>query len=91
MSKYRTAAISVILLLIAASACAKTPAAGKADWLIDPSPYKAEIEASADGRSIVLANGLIRRTIRIAPDAATVEFRNLMTDETTESASTWVD
>jgi len=82
MSKYRTAAISVILLLIAASACAKTPAAGKADWLIDPSPYKAEIEASADGRSIVLANGLIRRTIRIAPDAATVEFRNLMTDET---------
>ncbi len=63
-------------------ACAKAPAAGKADWLIDPSPFKTEIKLAADGRSIALANGLIRRTIRIAPDAATVEFRNLMTDET---------
>ena len=35
-----------------------------------------------DGRSIALTNGLVRRTFRIAPNAATVDFRNLVTDET---------
>ncbi|MGD0781371.1 MAG: alpha-galactosidase [Candidatus Aminicenantales bacterium] len=73
---------SLVIALFGIAACAKTPSAGKPDWLIDPSAYKAEIKASADGRSVVLTNGLIRRTIRVVPDAATVEFRNLMTDET---------
>jgi len=81
MKKAITAAV-LIIIIVGIGACAKAPDGGKPDWLIDPSPYKAEIKASADGRSIVLSNGLIRRTIRIVPDAATVEFRNLMTDET---------
>jgi len=82
MTTARTAVFAAVLVL--AAACAKTPPpeAGKPDWLIDPSPFKAGITVSGDGRSLVLANGLIRRTLRVAPDAATIEFRNLMTDET---------
>ena len=36
---------------------------------------------SADGREVVLDNGLVRRVIRLAPNAATVAFENLMTGE----------
>jgi hypothetical protein len=77
-----SAVVSAAALIIWMGACAKAPAAQKPDWLIDPSPYKAEIRTTDDGRSVILSNGLIRRTIRLVPNAATVEFRNLMTDET---------
>jgi hypothetical protein len=49
------------------------------DWLIDPAPYRASVQVAADGRSVSLANGLVRRTIRLAPNAATVALDNLMT------------
>ncbi|MBN1939529.1 MAG: alpha-galactosidase [Candidatus Aminicenantes bacterium] len=52
-----------------------------ADWLIDPSPYAAMIETRADGRDLILTNGLIERRLRFSPDAATVEYRNLRTGE----------
>jgi len=55
--------------------------AGPPDWLLDGSPFKAEVKASADGREVTLNNGLIRRVIRLAPNAATVSFENLMTGE----------
>ncbi len=42
------------------------------DWLLDPAPYKARILASPDGKKLVLDNGLIRRTFRLSPNAATV-------------------
>jgi hypothetical protein len=51
------------------------------DWLIDPSPFKATISEADGGRSLVLGNGLIRRTLRLAPNCATVDFRNLTTGE----------
>lgn len=55
--------------------------AEKADWLLDPAPFKARVAPSADGREVVLDNGLMRRVIRLAPNAATVAFDNLMTGE----------
>ena len=58
-----------------------THATGRTDWLLDPSPYKARVSASADGREVVLDNGLVRRVIRLTPNAATVAFENLVTGE----------
>ena len=49
------------------------------DWLIDPAPFVAKIRPSSDGRDLELANGLVRRVIRLQPAAATIAFDNLMT------------
>jgi hypothetical protein len=51
------------------------------DWLIDPSPYRANVHRDTQGREIILENGLVRRVIRLAPNAATVDYVNLMTGE----------
>jgi hypothetical protein len=51
------------------------------DHLVDPSPYTAEAYRSADGRELVLDNGLIRRTWRLEPNAACVGFDNLVTGQ----------
>jgi hypothetical protein len=51
------------------------------DWLIDPSPFVAKVTPRSDGSEIELANGLVRRVIRLQPNAATVAYDNLMTDE----------
>ena len=58
---------------------AQNPEAQK-DWLIDPSGYQAEIVQQ--GKNLILRNGLINRTIRIEPNAATIEFKNSTTGET---------
>ena len=49
------------------------------DWLVTTVKTPATIQKSADGREIVLSNGLIRRTFCLQPNAATVAFDNLMT------------
>lgn len=51
----------------------------KTDWLIQKPRTRAQISRSADGKDIVLENGLIRRTFRITPNAATVGFDNRST------------
>lgn len=52
---------------------------GDSDWLVTPVRTAATVEPDANGREIVLGNGLIRRTFRLRPNAATVAFDNLMT------------
>lgn len=51
------------------------------DWLIDPTPFKARIVVNPDGKQIELNNGLIRRIIRLDPNAATVALDQLSTGE----------
>jgi hypothetical protein len=51
------------------------------DWLVDEIDRSAGVYRSADGKSLILSNGLIRREFRIAPNAATIAFDNLMTGE----------
>ena len=58
-----------------------TVAAATVDWLVDPSPFKAVAHATPDGTQIVLENGLVRRVLQLAPNAATVEFSSLTTGE----------
>jgi len=61
---------------------AKLPATGpRVDWLLDGSPYKAGVYRTDHADEIVLDNGLIRRTFRVAPNAATVGLDNLMTGQ----------
>ena len=52
-----------------------------ADWLIDPSPFRAVIATNAAEHEVVLENGLVRRVFKLSPDAATVALDNLMTGE----------
>ena len=51
------------------------------DWLIDASSYSAAVYRGQEENEITLSNGLIRRTLRIAPNAATVALDDLRTNE----------
>ncbi len=51
----------------------------KNDWLIQSPEIKANI--FVDEKELILANGLVSRTIRITPNAATVGLKNLVTGE----------
>ena len=53
----------------------------KADWMIDPSVYAAEVIRTPDGRGIALSNGLVRRAFCLGPNVATIAFDNLVTGE----------
>ena len=58
------------------------PLAGRAaDWLIDPMPFRAVVSTNTTANEIILENGLVRRVVKLAPDAATVALDNLMTGE----------
>lgn len=48
-----------------------------ADWLIKPVPQKAEIFRSADGRDLILYNGLLKRVFRLTPGVACTDYKNL--------------
>ena len=47
------------------------------DWLVKPVLEKAAVYNSADRKDIILYNGLVKRSFRIAPNVACVDFRNL--------------
>lgn len=65
----------VFLMSIVGASAAPT------DWLIDPAPFKARVTKSTDGRELEMNNGLLRRVIRIEPNAATVALDNLSSGE----------
>ena len=52
-----------------------------ADWLVRQIKEPVQIEKRLEGREIVLSNGLISRTFRLRPNAATIAYDNLMTGE----------
>ena len=47
------------------------------DWLIKPVKTESEVFRTSNENEIVMSNGLISRTFRITPNAATVDFANL--------------
>lgn len=51
------------------------------DWLVQVVPQSATVALSLDGKTLTLQNGLIRRTFRLTPDAATVGLEHLVTGE----------
>ncbi len=72
--KLRTIIIVILLVLFSGRV-------EKADWLLGGADVRAEVNRSVDGKEITLSNGLVRRTIRIAPNAATVALDNLVSGE----------
>ncbi|PTT00338.1 alpha-galactosidase [Pedobacter sp. HMWF019] len=50
----------------------------KVDWMLNPSMYKATIQASENKKDISLNNGLVKRTFRLAPNVTCIDFLNLM-------------
>jgi hypothetical protein len=59
----------IIVLLIIGTVSGKTI---DKDWLVKQIKEPVKIEKQLDGREIVLSNGLISRTFRLQPNAATV-------------------
>ncbi len=52
-----------------------------ADWLVSSSPFKAKIHVTEETGIVSLSNGLVERRFTTRPNAATVEYRNLVTGE----------
>jgi hypothetical protein len=55
--------------------------AATTDWLINPEPFKARISLNDATGDLTMDNGLVRRVLRLRPNAATVDLENLTTGE----------
>jgi len=66
-------------LALALAAVPATPTA-QGDWLVDPSPFVARLHEQADGKELVLENGLARRVWRLQPNAACLALDDLTRD-----------
>lgn len=51
------------------------------DWLIQDIAHGSGVYRGENGKDLVLSNGLLRRTFRLSPNAATVGLDNLVTGE----------
>jgi hypothetical protein len=47
------------------------------DWLIKQPQQKAEVYTTSDKKNIILYNGLVRRSFRVAPNVACTDFQNM--------------
>jgi hypothetical protein len=74
-SGHYTSIISLVMLAVAGMAQTHS----KTDWLLDDRAYVAKVSVQSD--EIILSNGLISRTFILSPNAATIDFRNLVTGE----------
>jgi hypothetical protein len=70
-----------ILFVFCLSSCVQTRTGGSQDWLLTKGKYSAEIEIENNAKDLVMKNGLIERSFRLLPNAATTGFANLMTGE----------
>lgn len=66
---------------IALLGCRLAAAPEPVDWLIDASSYTARVMEDAGRRELVMDNGLARRVLRLAPNAATISLENLGSGE----------
>src|SRR5258708_291316 len=55
------------------------PKAAGSDWLVTPVKIKAQVYRNSNGNELVLYNGLVKRTFRIAPNVACIDYQNLTT------------
>lgn len=63
------------LFVVAATMVLLVCSARGGDWLLDSTPYRASIHTNSD--SVILENGLVRRVIRLTPNATTVSLKLL--------------
>ncbi|MCD6332248.1 MAG: hypothetical protein J7L89_03145, partial [Bacteroidales bacterium] len=69
--------IILILAILFVSSC-RTPETTRADWLLGAGQYPAQLKQPSD-HELLLTNGLVSRTFRLTPNAATIGLNNLMT------------
>ena len=74
----RLIVLGVILLF---GGCASLTEQPKVDWLVTPITEPVSVTRGNGGKEIVITNGLISRTFRLTPNAATIGYSNLMTGE----------
>ena len=78
--RWLAALLLVLLPLPVRPASPALPPAGPGrDWLLAAIPDRAAVVPGGATNEVTLANGLVRRTFRLAPNGATVAFDNLMT------------
>ena len=53
----------------------------KTDWLLEKTNLPSIVYQQANGKEIVISNGLVSRTFRLTPNCATVGFTNLVSGE----------
>lgn len=70
--------ILVFSLWVVNCTFAQTP---KNDWLVQPFLQKSEVKVLQNGQLLEITNGLVSRQIRVSPNAATISFKNLTTNE----------
>ena len=51
------------------------------DWLVSPVMKPAQVYKSADNKDIILYNGLVKRTFRLSPNAACIDYKNMITGQ----------
>lgn len=49
------------------------------DWLVQPIQEKAQVIKSANGKDLILQNGLLKRVFRLSPNVACIDYTNLST------------
>ncbi|MBI3819093.1 MAG: alpha-galactosidase [Planctomycetes bacterium] len=57
-------------------------AAFDGDWLVKSCNIQSRVYINSASNEVTISNGLVRRVFRTSPNAATIDFRNLNTNET---------
>ena len=78
MNTYRATALAIFFWAVLTSSFAQDSGA-QHDWLIESAPFKAQV--FMQDNAIILTNQLTYRKLTIAPNVATVEYKNLVTGE----------
>ncbi len=47
------------------------------DWLVNPVSLKAEVYVGSNEKDLILYNGLVKRTFRIRPNVACIDYKNM--------------
>ena len=71
--------MSMALLLLPLASLMAAEGRPRADWLVAPVKLHAALEQNASRTELVLSNGLVSRTLRVAPNACSIDYRNLVT------------
>ena len=69
------------VVVVLMGGCASLAGEPRADWLVRALTEPVTVAERLGGKELVISNGLISRTFRLAPNAATVAYDNLMTGE----------
>ncbi|UCF16924.1 MAG: hypothetical protein JSW59_05585, partial [Phycisphaerales bacterium] len=77
----KTRRLAIIETIILLTVCTASGSGVHCDWLVTQVEQPVQINKTLGGKEIVISNGLISRTFRLQPDAATVGYDNLMTGE----------